>query len=245
MSYFFLGCAILAGLLLLGRLVLRADPKKLAGVLRKVGAIVLFALAGLLAVRGAFPLAIPLAALALGLLGGRSLFPGGFGGSPGSAQQSKGQASKVRTERLEMQLDHDSGHMDGTCLTGNFEGRKLSSLSDREVVELYLSFEADRLKEADLLEAYLNWRIPDWQDRAGEAQDQAEQAKDQAGAKGFAKGRMSLEEARAVLEVTLSASEAEIRAAHRRLMKKLHPDHGGSNYLAARINEAKDVLLGS
>ena len=73
----------------------------------------------------------------------------------------------------------------------------------------------------------------------------ADRATDGSGPGGFAKGRMSAEEARAVLEVGADAADEEITKAHRRLMMKLHPDHGGSNYLAARINEAKDVLLGS
>jgi hypothetical protein len=233
MVYFFLGCALLVALLLLGRLIVRANPKQLAGTMRKVGAVALFAVAGFLALRGAMPLAIPLAAFALSLIAGA----GGLGGLAGSGEKSDGQASHVQTERLEMELDHDTGYMDGRCLKGRFAGRALSSLSETEAIELYASFEADGLKEAALMEAYLDWRVPDWRDKA-------EAASADSGTGGFAKGRMSVEEARAVLEVAPDASEEDIRQAHRRLMMKLHPDQGGSNYLAARINEAKDVLIG-
>jgi len=234
MVYFFVGCALLVALLFLGRMIVRANPQRLGGTMRKVGAVALFAFAGFLALRGALPLAVPLAAFAMSLIaGGRGL--GGFGGSD---QKSEGQTSQVHTERLEMELDHDTGYMDGKCLEGDFAGRTLSSLSEREAIELYLAFEADGFKESALMEAYLDWRVPKWQDKA-------DGARDSSGPGGFAKGRMSAEEARAVLEVGADASDEEITQAHRRLMMKLHPDHGGSNYLAARINEAKDVLLGS
>ena len=232
MVYFFLGCALLVALLLLGRLIVRANPTQLAGTLRKVGAVALFGVAGFLALRGAMPLAIPLAAFALSLVAG-----GGIGGFGGSGEKSKGQTSHVQTERLEMELDHDTGYMDGKCLEGRFAGRALSCLSEREALELYASFESDGLKEAALMEAYLDWRVPDWRHKA-------EAASAGAGTGGFSKGRMSVEEARAVLEVPPDASEEDIRQAHRRLMMKLHPDQGGSTYLAARINEAKDVLIG-
>ncbi|BAQ17680.1 DnaJ domain-containing protein [Methyloceanibacter caenitepidi] len=231
MVYFFLGCALLVALLLLGRVIVRANPTQLAGGLRKIGAVALFAVAGFLALRGALPLAIPLAAFALSLIAGSGV--GGFG----SGEKSKGQASHVQTERLEMELDHDTGYMDGKCLKGRFAGRTLSSLSEAEAVELYATFEADGLKEAALMEAYLDWRVPDWR-------QQAEEASAGAGRGGFSRGRMSVEEARAVLEVAPDASDQDIRQAHRRLMMKLHPDQGGSTYLAARINEAKDVLIG-
>jgi hypothetical protein len=236
MVYFLAGLAVLIALIFAGRLLAKANPKKLTFALRMVGGVVTLLAAGFLAIRGALPIAIPLAAFGLALVGGGS--QSSLGGIFGSSPKSAGQASHVETERLEMNLDHDTGHMDGKCLTGRFAGRSLSSLSDREAIELYLEFEADGLKEAALMEAYLDWRVPDWRDRAEEHDAGHRRAR----SKG---GRMSVEEARAVLEVGPNATDEDIRQAHRRLMMKLHPDQGGSTYLAARINEAKEVLLGS
>ena len=89
------------------------------------------------------------------------------------------------------------------------------------------------------MEAYLDWRLPGWRDAAQASAGQAGSS-----AAGRAKtSRMSAEEAYAVLGIATDASEEEIRHAHRRLMMKMHPDQGGSTYLAARINEAKEVLL--
>jgi hypothetical protein len=238
MVYFLAGCAALVLLILAARLLAHVDPRKLALVLKKAGGAALLAIAGFLAIRGALPIAIPLAVFGFALVsGGRGM---GLGGVFGPSQKSAGQTSRVGTERLEMELDHDSGYMDGTCLTGRFAGRSLSSLSDREAIELYEAFVADGMKEAALLEAYLDWRVAGWRDTAAEDDStRAEQGRERPGA-----SRMSHEEARAVLEVGPNATEEDIRQAHRRLMMKLHPDHGGSTYLAARINEAKEVLLG-
>ncbi|MHA1517299.1 MAG: DnaJ domain-containing protein [Alphaproteobacteria bacterium] len=239
MVYLLAGCAVLIALLLAARVLVKANPQRLGATLRKVGGVALFMVAGFLALRGALPIAIPLAAFAVALLGGGGL--GGLGGVFGSSQKSPGQTSSVGTERLEMELDHDTGHMDGKCLVGRFAGHPLSALSDREAVELYQEFAADGFKEAALMEAYLDWRVADWRDRA----EDAEGAASGSHGTGPRRGRMSPEEARAVLEVGANATDEEIRSAHRRLMKKMHPDQGGSTYLAARINEAKEVLLGS
>ncbi|MGH6734749.1 MAG: DnaJ domain-containing protein [Methyloceanibacter sp.] len=236
MVYFLAGCALLLLLIFGARLLTKADPKTLALTLRKAGGVALLAVAGFLAIRGALPIAIPLAAFGLALVGGGSRL--GLGGVFGSSQKSPGQTSHVGTERLDMELDHDTGYMDGTCHTGRFAGRKLSSLSDREAIELYHEFEADGLKEAALMEAYLDWRIAEWRDPTEDRSAKADRGRTRA------KGGMTVEEARAVLEVGPNASAEDIRQAHRRLMMKLHPDQGGSTYLAARINEAKEVLLG-
>jgi hypothetical protein len=235
MAYFLVGCALLTVILLAGRLLVKADPQKLAAGLRKAGGVAALALAGFLILRGAIPIAIPLAVLGFGLLRKGAL----FGGTFGSSSRTPGQTSRIKTDRLEMELDHDSGDMDGRCLTGRFAGRTLSSLSDREALELLAELDQEGAAEASVMEAYLDWRIPGWRDS-----EQSEEAEAQARRRRARGGGMSAEEAYAVLGVGPGASEEDIRRAHRKLMKKLHPDQGGSTYLAARINEAKEVLLG-
>jgi hypothetical protein len=163
----------------------------------------------------------------------------GFGGPFGSARRTPGQKSHIKTDRLVMELDHDSGHMEGKCLSGRFAGRKLSSLSDGEAMELLNELHHDGAPEAAVMEAYLDWRLPGWR---GEGADEQAEAEPRRGR--VRSSRMSAEEAYALLGLKRGASEEEIRQAHRKLMMKVHPDQGGSTYLAARINEAKEVLLG-
>ena len=247
MVYFLAGCAVLLLLLIGGRFLVRADPRKLATIVRKSGGVAALAGAAFLLMRGALPIAIPLAVFGLALVGGRSVLS--FSGRPfGSAQKSPGQKSQVRTDRLEMELDHDSGHMDGKCLSGRFAGWTLSSLSDREAMQLLTELHNAGAREAALMEAYLDWRLPNWRDQASADDWQprgfAEEKKSETPRGRSRANRMSAEEAYAVLGVEKTASEEEIKQAHRRLMMKLHPDQGGSTYLAARINEAKEVLLG-
>ena len=237
MAYFFAGCALLILLLFAGRWLALADPRKLAGIVRKTGGVAALAAAGFLLVRGALPLAIPLAVFGLALMGRGNLL--GLGGRFDSARKTPGQKSDIRTERLEMTLDHDGGQMEGKCLSGRFAGRTLSTLSDREVMELLDELHQDGAPEGALMEAYLDWRLPGWRD---EGSAEAEPAG--AGRARPHANRMSAEEAHAVLGIAAGASEEDIRQAHRRLMMKMHPDQGGSTYLAARINEAKEVLLG-
>ncbi len=236
MAYFLAGCAALLVLILLARLLAGADARKLARALRKMAGVAALAAAGFLLMRGALPLAIPLAVFGLALVGRSSGL--GFGGPFGSARKTPGQASHVRTDKLEMALDHDSGHMEGKVLAGRFTGRALSSLGDNEVFELLDELQTEGAQEAALIEAYLDWRRPGWREQ-GESKDAKAEPP-----RGRPRGsRMSVEEAYAVLGIVKGASEDDIRQAHRRLMMKMHPDQGGSTYLAARINEAKEVLL--
>ncbi len=232
MVYFLAGCALLVLVLLGARAVAKTDPRKLAAILRRAGGVAALAAAGFLILRGALPIAIPLAVFGLSLLGRGA-------GSPLGASRTPGQQSQVRTDRLEMMLDHDTGDMEGKCLTGRFAGRSLSSLGDPELMELLHEFRADGAQEVALIEAYLDWRMPKWRDRDDERKARAERGRARPG-----RGGMSAEEAYAVLGVGPGASADDIKQAHRKLMKKMHPDQGGSTYLAARINEAKEVLLG-
>jgi hypothetical protein len=236
MAYFLAGTAVLVLLLVALRFLAAADPRRLAGILRKSGGVAALAVAGFLIVRGALPLAIPLAVFGLALIRRGGL---GIGGPFGSASRTPGQKSHIKTDRIEMELDHDSGHMDGKCLTGRFAGRALSSLSDREAMELLAELHQDGAAEAAVMEAYLDWRLPDWRGEESEWSERADRGRRKARG-----SRMSADEAYAVLGIEPDASDEDIRQAHRRLMMKMHPDQGGSTYLAARINEAKEVLLG-
>ncbi|HXV82664.1 MAG TPA: DnaJ domain-containing protein [Candidatus Binatia bacterium] len=156
----------------------------------------------------------------------------------GPKRKTPGQKSGVRTEALEMVLEHDSGQMEGTCLKGRFAGKSLSSLSRHELLQLLEELRGTDAKGVLLLEAYLDRRAPGWRDlRSGHS--------DREGPRQSPRGRggMSTNDAYELLGLKPGAKEAEIRAAHRRLMMKFHPDQGGSTYLAARINEAKEILL--
>jgi DnaJ domain len=230
------GLAVLVLLIVGARLLATVDAQKLAALLRKAGGFVLLALAVLFIARGALPLAIPLGVFGLALLGlpMGNWFKGPFGGS---APKSPGQTSGVRTEGLAMELDHDSGNMEGRCLKGSFAGRTLSSLSEGELLQLLEELRANDQQGALLLEAYLDRRQPDWR---GQQAEETARERPRAGGR----GPMSAKEAHDVLGLPLDATDEDIRAAHRKLMMKVHPDQGGSDYLAARINEAKDLLLG-
>lgn len=217
---------------------LKASPHQMASILRVVGGGVLLALGTLLTTRGLALIGGPLAlfgffivARGLGITGGA---PGGFR----RTRKSAGQRSQVRTFVLAMELDHDTGDMDGEVLTGPHEGRRLSDLSPQELGEVMdACIEAADQSQA-LLEAYLDRHHPQWREATGH------QSTGNGKSAGGRAGKMKRDEAYEILGLEPGASESEIRKAHRKLMKKYHPDQGGSDYLAARINEAKEILLG-
>src|SRR5690625_3207987 len=130
--------------------------------------------------------------------------------------------------------------MEGTVLEGELRGRRLSELPLEELLRLWVEYRVEDEQSAAVLEAYLD-RVqgPEWREQAGAVGEGGSQ-----GSSGSRSTAMTVEEARAVLGVGPDADEEEIRAAHRRLMQQMHPDRGGSDYLAAKINEARQVLLG-
>lgn len=155
-----------------------------------------------------------------------------FGAGP-AAGNGAGE-SRVETATLEMRLDHGSGRMSGRVRRGLHAGRDLAGLSRPELLDLLADCRAGDADSVPLLEAWLDRLDPEW--RADE--DVGAGARPASGG-----GPMGRQEALAVLGLAEGASETEIRAAHRRLMRTAHPDGGGSDWLAARINEARDVLL--
>ncbi len=206
----------------------KADPKVIAKVLRPAGGLVAIGAAVFLGMRGHLETAMLLGLGGLGLLGWG---PFASSGVFQRTRKTPGQASKVRSACLEMELDHDSGAMRGTVLAGRFQGRALDALDLNALMALMAEIDGE---SRSLLAAYLDRREPRWR----------EHAQGDAGAgSGGPRGEMTDEEAYQILGVKPAASAEEIGRAHRTLMKKLHPDQGGSTYLAAKINEAKEVLL--
>jgi hypothetical protein len=206
----------------------KVDPRGLALGARKAGGVAALAGAAFLLVRGNLSFALPLGITGLGLLGWIP-WPAAFGQR---TQKSSGQVSRVRSTFLEMELDHDSGTMRGKVIAGPKSGAALEALDLPTVVALLA--EVDEESRA-LLTAYLDRRNPGWRESSDDGAS--------AGDVRRPTGKMAEEEAYQILGVTPGASADEIGRAHRSLMKKLHPDQGGSTYLAARVNEAKDVLI--
>ncbi|MGM0766736.1 MAG: molecular chaperone DnaJ [Pseudomonadota bacterium] len=165
------------------------------------------------------------------------------GSARGDAKAKPGNQSHVSSDILEMTLDHDSGTMTGNILKGPMAGRELAELSESEFLELLRYCRKQDEDSARLLETYLDRRFGDsW--RADDDTSADEREPGDGASSGNAGGPLTKSEALDILGLAPGASREEIIRAHRRMMQKLHPDHGGSNYLAARINEAKECLLG-
>ena len=217
---------------------MRANPSSLARGVRMVlvllGAIAVggMLIFGLRFLPSLLPELFGLAGLVITGLIARALRnrPSGGFSSPGT-----GRRTEVRTAFLQAWIDHGTGDVGGTVLTGRFSGRTLDSLSDSELLDLHeeCRSDADSLR---VMEAYLDRRLnADWRTARQPSPGSAPRGP---------RSDMTREEALAVLGLAEGASEDEIKAAHRRLIRRTHPDAGGTADLAARINRAKDVLLG-
>ena len=231
---FLLGIALVVALLLIVRWYVQADPKALVRLIKwlafgiVVGTILALLLTGRLA--WAFA-ALPI--LSAWFLRLRSLYRlgkvfqrmTGFGASAGP------QTSEVETPFLHMTLDHGSGTMAGTVRAGEFAGHPLDDLDLAELLRLHAECRADP-QSLQVLEAYLDRMRPDWRQKP----------EGEEGPATFSDA-MTPEEAYRVLGLEPGASDEAVKEAHRRLIAGLHPDHGGSSFLAAKVNQAKDLLL--
>jgi hypothetical protein len=224
---FILGVAVLVLLLLA-----KANPKQVVALLRKLGGALALIAAGFMVLRGEIAVAIPVGLFGFGLLGWSTHWMPSFGSR---AQKSTGQTSQVRTAFLDMQLDHDSGKMRGRVLAGRYEGVSLDALDMPALAGLFKEIDDD---SRSLLAAYLDRRDAGWREHA-----QADAGAGSGWGGPPRSGKMTEEEAYQILGIQPGATTQDITRAHRTLMKKLHPDQGGTTYLAARVNEAKDVLL--
>lgn len=147
-----------------------------------------------------------------------------------------GQTSAINTAFLRMALDHDSGALDGEVIAGAFAGRSLADMGLEELLRLYAECRADE-PSMRILEAYLD-RVHGaaWRGGAGEERT--------TGSGPTGSEAMTRDDAYAILGLRAGADDKAVKDAHRRLMAAMHPDRGGSDYLAALINRARDLLLG-
>jgi hypothetical protein len=231
MLAFILGILVLVLLLFAIKSFSKADPKQLARLLRYIGGGVALLIAVFLLLRGQIGLAISIGLFGLGLFGYLSLWPINFGTR---TQKTAGQVSRARTKFLEMELNLDTGTIRGQVLEGRYQGAALDDLDLSALINLLSGMDED---SRQLLAGYLDRRHPRW--RGQSMGDNAEKNR----SRDSRNTRMTEEEAYQILGLQPGASAADVARAHRLLIKKLHPDQGGSTYLAARINNAKEVLL--
>ncbi len=213
----------------------RMDARAVAKAVRHGGGVLGLLAAALLLLRGRVGMAAALAGMAASFAGWRSLGPAwtSFRTAAGGAGARPGRVTTARSAMLEMRLDHDTGVMSGAVLAGAYAGRAVESLSRPELIALRDELSRDDPDGVNLLEAYLDRRFTGWRE--------ADEGEGEPRRRGAA-GSMTRHEALEVLGLQEGATPADIIRAHRTLMKKLHPDHGGSTASAARVNEAKDVL---
>ena len=213
----------------------RITPAAAARIVRGGGFALGLAAMALLLLRGSFGLVGVLGSLMLGgaMRGGRNPFSALMGAAGWGKPKSS--VSIARSAAIEMRLDRDTGRMTGGVTAGPFAGRALEAMTRTECVDVHRYCLSDDPEGAALLEAYLDRRFPAWRE--------TQQGEGQPRSRGWSGGALSRDEAYEILGLAKGASREEIVAAHRGLMKKLHPDHGGSTALAARVNQAKDVLL--
>mgnify|MGYP001225043683 CR=1 FL=1 len=242
MPYLILGIAVLIGFLLAARWYVNAPPTTLVKALKWSAIILAAAIFLFFLIAGpklwalwALPVLLPWfmrARAAARMAKNWSRMAGSMGGGNAGVGGAPGQSSEIETKFLNMYLDHQSGEMNGEVRQGSFSGQTLRSLSLDNLLALLVECREDE-QSVQVLTAYLErYHGDEWRERAGSAP----------GSTG--NGEMTTEQAYEILGLEPGATEEEIKEAHHRLLSKIHPDHGGSTFLATQINQAKDFLLG-
>jgi len=157
-----------------------------------------------------------------------------------SSGSSSSNQSSVETSLLKMTLNHATGEMDGEVLEGDFKGERLKTLSQQQLFLLY-QLALEQYKDSiAVFDAFLDRHIgKNWRELAEQYSHRFDDDNTQE-----VSSEMSVSQALQILDLEEGATKEEVQEAHRRLMQKLHPDRGGSNFLAAQVNLAKDILLG-
>ncbi len=212
----------------------RSDRAALSKALKAVTGVAALGAAAVLGMKGRLDMAL--------LLGGFAAWVLGWGGLAVPLPWRKPKAppnrfSRIRSAMVEMEIDHRSGAVEGTILAGPFAGRRLSGLDLASLRRLYEECATLDPDGIPLLETYLDRRFAGWREHAQGDRDTRTRVHAQSGI-------ITKDEAYQILGLQPGASLDEIRQAHRTLIKKLHPDQGGTAYLAARVNQAREVLLG-
>lgn len=156
-----------------------------------------------------------------------------LGSLRGQSTSAQGKQSEVCSQILKMSLDHDTGRLSGVVLEGPYKDWLLDELNREQLEELMAHCQREDADSVQLLASYLEQRFPDETDQTCQAGQRP----------GQPSAGLSRTEALAILGLNDQADRNEIISAHRTLIQKLHPDRGGNDYLAAKINEAKDYLL--
>ncbi|VAW70367.1 DnaJ domain protein, partial [hydrothermal vent metagenome] len=152
--------------------------------------------------------------------------------SPYFTRYQQNKHSSMQTQFIRLQVDLMTGELQGEVLQGKYKGQKLQSMDMEQLLGLLEECKQGDERSALILISYLD------RAHAGWSGDEAQAFKPAAGVTD-----MSEQQARDVLGVSGAASKKDINKAHKRLMQKLHPDRGGSDFLAQQINQARDVLL--
>lgn len=221
------GIVALAILWWLSRSYMRHDAKDIAKILKMVGGVLALGAAVLVGLRGRLDMAL--------LAGGIGAWFLGWKPASWFARRPH-RLSRMRSALIEIEIDQKTGLIGGFVLAGPYGGSRLEDLDRESLLELHAICYRSDPDGLALLEAYLDRRFAAWRENAQRDGDPRARRKPQPGA-------MTEQEAYQVLGLQSGASVAEIQRTYRTLMKKFHPDRGGTGDLAARVNQAKDVLL--